>query len=178
MSTIVAPDTEFLLSPDQLAERRKRQEELEKYREEIKKESSGTVETGRIKPLHEVDPKQALLDKYSEVIKNVPVHGFGLVVAIYRRPEKTKGGVILSSQNLDEDIYQGKVGLVIKTGPWPASEDDLHYFDGRLPQVGDWVVFNASDGKAFGLLDKKGDCRFIKNRQSIWMTIPEPDMVW
>lgn len=130
------------------------------------------------KSLHEENPKKILFDKYSEIVKDIPIYGPSVLVAIYRRPEKTAGGIIRPSSSLDEDIYQGKVGLVLKTGPYPPDAEDNKFFDGKAPQVGDWVVFRASDGISFGLLDKKGDCRFLKDRRSIWMTIPDPEFVW
>lgn len=131
-----------------------------------------------VKSLHEEDPKKVLLDKYYDFIKDIPIYGASILVAIYRRPEKTAGGIIRPGSSLDEDIYQGKVGLVLKTGPFPEDEEDKKFFNGRVPQVGDWVVFRASEGISFGFLDRKGDCRFLKDRRSIWMTIPDPEMVW
>lgn len=180
MSAITMPDTDFLLSPAQLAEVRRKRDELEVFREQRKKENLEKVEkvTGLIKSSHDVDPKKFLLDKYSELIKDIPVYGASVIVAIYRRPEKTAGGIIRPGSSLDEDIYQGKVGLVLKCGPYPPDSDDMKWFDGKPPQVGDWVVFRASNGVSFGLLDKKGDCRFIKERRDIWMTIPDPELVW
>lgn len=179
MTQLQMPDTSFLLSPEELVTRKKKDEELEMWREQSILEGQKVEKIiGRIKPTHDIDPKQHLLDKYSEIIKNIPIHGASVLVVIYRRPERTKGGVILSAANLDEDLYQGKVGLVLKTGPYPADEEDMKFFDGRLPEVGDWVVFRASDGTSFGLLDKKGDCRFLKDRRSIWMKIPDPDVIW
>jgi len=127
---------------------------------------------------HEVDPRQELLDKYSETVKDISIYGDSLLVAIYQRPKKTKGGILLTDEYLEEDLYQGKVGLVLKVGPYPADELDMKWFNGRPPQVGDWVTFRASDGISFGLLDSKGDCRFLKDRRSAWMVIPHPDMIW
>lgn len=153
---------------------------FDEFKEQVRKEKEENVEriVGRVKPAHEVDPKQALVEKYSEIVKDIPIYGASVLVAIYRRPEKTKGGIILSSENLDEDLYQGKVGLVLKTGPYPLDEEDNKFFDGKLPSIGDWVVFKVSEGMSFGLLDKKGDCRFLKDRRSILMTIPDPDLIW
>lgn len=127
---------------------------------------------------HEIDPKQVILEQYATAVTKVKVNGPSLLVAIYRRPEKTKGGIIRPESSLDEDIYQGKVGLVIKISHYPADEKELMHFDGQLPQVGDWVFFRASDGLSFGLLDKKGDCRFFTDRTSIKMIIEDPEMVW
>lgn len=178
--SVIVPDTMFMLTEEQLAERRKKHDDLEAFREQSRKENLEKVEriTGIIKSAHDADPKETLISKYSETVKDIPIYGASVLVAIYRRPEKTKGGIIRPESNLDEDVYQGKVGLVLKVGPYPADEEDMKFFNGKLPEVGDWVVFRASDGISFGLLEKKGDCRFLKDRRSIWMVIPEPEMVW
>jgi hypothetical protein len=46
-----------------------------------------------------------------------------VLVAVYKRPEKTKSGIILTDQNRDEDNYQSKVGLVLKVGPTAFAYD-------------------------------------------------------
>lgn len=126
----------------------------------------------------EIDKKQELMDKYSHILGDIPLYGSSLLVAMYRRPEKTKGGVYLTDRVLEEDLYQGKVGLVLKMGPYPFDEEDRKYFGDNPPKVGDWVVFNTNSGTPFGLLDKKGDCRFIKERRSVFMVISDPELIW
>lgn len=60
--------------------------------------------------------------------------------------------IVASEQTKKEDLYQGKVGLVIKLGSHAFVDDgDMKYHDFR-PKVGDWVQFRASDGDGFGLI--------------------------
>ena len=40
-----------------------------------------------------------------------------MLCAIYIAPEKTAGGIIRPQSNIDEDIHQGKVGLIVGVGP-------------------------------------------------------------
>ena len=42
--------------------------------------------------LHEVDPKQAILDRVGD-LSGVELFGSDMLVAIYKRPEKTKSGL-------------------------------------------------------------------------------------
>lgn len=132
----------------------------------------------RVLPEHTTDPKQELFDKYKDVINQMKLHGSSVLVAIYRRPEKTKGGIFVTGTNLDEDIWQGKVGLVLKVGPAPYDTEERKFFDCEPPQVGDWVVFKVSEAITIGVLERKGDCRVVRDRTRILMTIEHPDLVW
>lgn len=80
-----------------------------------------------------------------------------VLIGIYVRPEKTKGGIILTDSNRGEDKWQGKVGLVLKKGSLafqgPEFGDDV--------EVGDWVVYKVSDGLS---TDINGTwCRIIED---------------
>ena len=50
---------------------------------------------------------------------NLPIApaGYQVLVAIYVRPKVTKSGIHIPDQTLQEDEYQGKVGLVLSWGP-------------------------------------------------------------
>ncbi len=123
--------------------------------------------------------KQKILDSFQPAldgIENFP--GASVLVAIYKRPTKTKGGVILTDQYRDEDIYQGKIGLVLKVGETPFDNKDEEYFGERKPQVGDWVMYRISDGMPFQFGNIEGDCRLLRDRRSILMIIKEPDIIW
>ena len=135
-------------------------------------------EMKRVLPAHESDTKQELFDKYKDIIDTIHIYGPSILVAVYRRPKKTKGGILIPDSNLDEDIYQGKVGLILKVGPFPIDEEDKMFFDCETPKVGDWVAFKVSEALTFGILEKEGDCRFLKDRRSILMKIPHPDLIW
>jgi co-chaperonin GroES (HSP10) len=126
-------------------------------------------------PVH--DPKREILDKLGD-LSTVEIAHNEVLLAIYRRPEKTAGGIILTHNNLKEDVYQGKVGLVVKIGPgctFPNVKVELH----------DWVVARPSDTWA---LDINGHpdaikhedfvpCRLVFDDQ-IRMRVAFPATIW
>lgn len=132
--------------------------------------------------LHEVDPKQALLDKVGD-ISGVEVFGNDILVATYRRPEKTKSGLILVDTTREEDRYQGKVFLVLKMGPTAYIDEDGEKF--RDISEGDWVVARPSDGWALTLNSGKTgvskedavDCRVIGDI-NVRARVSSPDLVY
>ena len=132
--------------------------------------------------LHEVDPKQAILDRVGD-LEGIDVFGSDMLVAIYKRPEKTKSGLILTDTTRKEDIYQGKVGLVVKMGPFAYVDDDGNKF--RDINVGDWIVFRPSDGWQVTLntlqrsisKDDTVDCRIVGDG-SVRMRVSDPDFIY
>jgi co-chaperonin GroES (HSP10) len=84
-----------------------------------------------------------------------------ILVGIWIRPEKTKGGIILTSKTQDEDRWQGKVAVVLKKGPTAFVDDGNVSFKGQDVSLGDWVVFKTSDGFP---LDVNGvRCRVVED---------------
>lgn len=123
------------------------------------------------------DPKQEILDKLGD-LTHFEIARNEVLVAIYERPDTTPGGIALTRKTRKEDLYQGKVGLVVKIGPgcmFPNLNINLH----------DWIVTRASDTWA---LDVNADpkaltqedfvpCRLVFDDQ-IRARIAQPGMVW
>lgn len=123
------------------------------------------------------DPKQDILEKLGD-LTHFEIANNEVLLAIYRRDEKTPGGIIMTANTLKEDVYQGKVGLVVKIGPGCRFQNlniGLH----------DWVVTRPSDTWA---LDVNADpkalkredfvpCRLVFDDQ-IRARIAHPSMVW
>lgn len=129
---------------------------------------------------HAVDPREELRAKIGD-ISTLTIAANNVLVAVYKRPEKTKSGIILTDQNRDEDNYQSKVGLVLMVGPTAFDfdpTDDTWGFEALSVQVGDWIVFRPSEGWA---LDIKGEetvrCRMLADT-AIKAKITHPDQVW
>lgn len=124
---------------------------------------------------HEVDPKEKILETVGDHF------GFELMnnqvlVAIYMRPEKTKGGVILSDRYRDEDLYQSKVGLLLDMGPSAFVEDgDGQWFGNKQFKKGEWLVFRPSDG--WSITVNGAPCRILQDTQ-VRGVIDNPDRVW
>ena len=92
---------------------------------------------GKIAMLHEEPPATAI----KRIIGDIDGYEVGprqILGAIYLRPEKTVGGIVLSQRNLDEDFYQSKVVLALKVG-------DGTTFAGKQVIEGDWLVVRPSD---------------------------------
>jgi hypothetical protein len=127
--------------------------------------------------IHIPDPKQDILEKLGD-LTHFEIANNEVLLAIYRRDEKTPGGIIMTANTLKEDVYQGKVGLVVKIGPGCRFQNlniGLH----------DWVVTRPSDTWA---LDVNADpkalkredfvpCRLVFDDQ-IRARIAHPSMVW
>lgn len=80
-----------------------------------------------------------------ENYRGVKTQGWNILVRLYVQPEKTKGGLIVSSKIRDEDQYKNCVGLVVQKSN--ASYEDPRYKQtGHWCKVGDWVVFPRHAG--------------------------------
>jgi len=124
--------------------------------------------------LHENDPKETLFKELGDTSK-IELLNTQVLVAVYIRPEKTKGGIIMAPKARDEDRYQSKVGLIIKTGPTAFVDDGGKWFGKVNLKVGDWIVFRPSDGwnvTVNGVLCRMFDDTAIRAR------IPHPDSVY
>ena len=127
-----------------------------------------------MKMKHAVDPKKEILDAVGN-IKDVEIFNNQILCGIYIRPQKTASGIILTEKYVDEDKYQGKVGLVLKMGPEAFVDETGKWFQGVDIKVGDWVVFKPSDGWSVSINGKS--CRILDD-VAIRGRIQSPDIVW
>lgn len=124
---------------------------------------------------HDEDPKNLLQRELGKQASHIHPIGAQVLVAVYQRPEKTKGGIILTASAQDEDMWQGKVGLIMDMGPLAFTEDAAHAWTGRVPKVGDWVVFRTGD--TLGALAGKRMLRFL-DENAIRAIIDHPDALY
>ena len=135
----------------------------------------------------ETDEKQAILDKLGD-LSQVQIAQNEVLVAIYIRPEKSAGGILLTDRTRKEDNYQGKVGLVVKIGSacrFERYDAARNITFGLDIQLHDWVVTRPSDTWALDVnggedtSDPKAftNCRLVFDDQ-IRMKIPNPGMIW
>ena len=127
-----------------------------------------------MKMKHAVDPATEIQKKVGD-LKNIDLFNMQVLVGIYVRPQMTASGILLTDKTIDEDNYQGKVGLVLKTGPSAFQDETGQWFNGQKIKVGDWVVFRPSDGWAVSVNGKS--CRILDDL-SIKAVVKEPDMIW
>jgi|SRR5215475_12045779 len=97
-----------------------------------------------------------------------------VLVAIYIRHEKTAGGVIRPQSNVEEDVWQGKAGLVVKCGPKAFLDDAINDFAGQKVDVGDWCAFRVID--SFTLMINDVPCRLMEDSH-IKLRLKDPSMV-
>jgi co-chaperonin GroES (HSP10) len=126
------------------------------------------------KMLHDIDPKVEIHGKIENGLDGVTLFNNQVLVAIYIRPDKTAGGIIITEKARDEDKFQGKVGLVIQKGPQAFKGDD-DWFKGVTVNVDDWVLFRPSDGWS---VEINGVACRVLNDVSVKATLPNPDLVW
>lgn len=105
------------------------------------------------------------------------VQGDDVLVALWEGDEKI-GSILVPDKVKDENIYQGKTGLVIALGHLAFTKDENHSWGERTPQVGDWVMFRISDGLPLVLGGREGQhCRLL-NEMKVRMILDSPDAVY
>lgn len=86
-----------------------------------------------------------------EALDGITIFHNQMLIGVYIRPEKTKGGIIMTQATLDEDKWQGKVGLVLKKGPLAFKDDARNNFGGQTVELGDWVMYRVSEAPAISI---------------------------
>lgn len=123
---------------------------------------------------HDTDPKVDLIKAVGK-LDGFDIYHNQILCAVYIRPEKTKGGIVLPDQHRNEDRHQSKVGLILKAGPDAFVDSTGVWFKEVSVKVHDWIVFRPSDGwniTVNGIL-----CRILKD-ENIRGRISHPDLVW
>lgn len=120
-----------------------------------------------------LDPKQAILNEIGD-LSGVEILGDKVLLGIFIRSEKTKGGIIRPDANIQEDVWQGKAGLVLKLGP-DAFEDTSDYKFSRRIEVGEWCVFQIGD--AWSVNINNVPCRVVRD-VGIRMVVKDPNIVF
>lgn len=120
------------------------------------------------------DAKEAIIEAVGD-LDSIKVMQNMVLVATYIRPEKTSGGLYLPDSAIDEDVWQGKVGLVLKVGPIAFKSDEDNRFAGAWPAVHDWCVYRVGD--AWDLTLHKVPCRLVADH-NIRLIINDPEEIF
>jgi co-chaperonin GroES (HSP10) len=122
--------------------------------------------------------KQTILDDLGD-LSGIRVTLNHILLAIYKAPEITKGGIIRVDKVKDEDVYQGVSGFVVKFGPHcyeQTANMDFTWHKDEIPEVGDWVMFRRGEGFR---VDVNGrECILMLSERGIKMIIDQPDRVY
>lgn len=124
------------------------------------------------------DDKQTILNELGDLdaIK-LPLNQ--ILVAIYKAPVRTKGGIIRPDIVTREDVYQGTAGLVVKMGPHcyeQTREMDYEWVEADQCHVGDWIMFRRADGIRVDVCGR--ECLLLHSERGVKMVLPRPDAVF
>ena len=97
--------------------------------------------------------------------------GWRLLVLPYKGQGKTKGGVILTDQHMEERGYTTVTALVLKMGP-DCYKDEKRYPHGPWCKKGDWIIFGRYAGSRFGI--EGGEVRIL-NDDEIIAVVKDPE---
>lgn len=132
------------------------------------------------KELHTTDeyaanPHKAILDFISPYLKDIRLYADKVMVATYRRPERTEGGVYLTANELQEDMYQSAAGLVLKVGSAAFKEDAHTTFGGFKVEPLEWITYRPINGSARAIAGLH--CRFLQDIH-VDAVVEDPTLVW
>lgn len=100
---------------------------------------------------------------------------YQILIAAYVRPDEVtlRNGAkfILPQKTVAEDVWQGKLGLVLAMGASACMSDRYREFVGPQPVVGSWVLVAPTEGIKFQINDQQ--VRLI-NDDKILMLAPGP----
>lgn len=127
---------------------------------------------------HDVDPADAICKAVGD-LSWFHVGPARLLLGLYERPEKV-GAIIRPDSLREEDIFQCKACLVLKTGPQTFVDNDATKFGSFSVHQGDWVMVRMNDGRRVDVCGPGGtghQCIIVKDVH-VSMAIPEPWMIW
>jgi hypothetical protein len=141
----------------------------------------------KVSAMDYLDTKQQIIGKIGD-LSEFEIAQEEVLVAIYMRPEKSAGGIIMTPGNLKEDRYQGKVGLVLKIGEsckFLRTDAKTGRTVGLDIKLHDWVLMRPSDTWAFDFnsnptLQKLEDfvpCRLVYE-DCIRARVPHPGVIY
>jgi co-chaperonin GroES (HSP10) len=122
---------------------------------------------------HERDPADIIREEVGD-LSNVKIFHNLILVGIYKRPEKTAGGIIITQKSADEEKFQGVVGLVLKVGPTAFRNDTNNDFAGQTIEPGQWCVYRTSDTHRVAINGVV--CRLLEDAH-VKMVVDHPDRV-
>ena len=97
--------------------------------------------------------------------------GWRILVLPYKGQGKTKGGIILSDETIEERGYTTVTALVLKVGP-DAYRDTERFPNGPWCKKNDWIIFGRYAGSRFGI--EGGEVRIL-NDDEIIAVVKDPE---
>lgn len=116
-----------------------------------------------------------ILASIGDALDKITVFHNQLLVGVYIRSNVTAGGVHLPDSAVDEDKWQGKVGLVLKVGQAAFKNDARNDFGGLSVKQGEWAMFRVSDAPALSI--NGVHCRLVEDI-NVRGVVETPEIIW
>ena len=110
-------------------------------------------------------PDEKILDRLPDPT------GWRMLVLPYKGQGKTKGGVILTDETMQERGYSTVTGLVLKMGT-ECYDNKERFPNGPWCKKGDWIIFGRYAGSRFGI--EGGEVRIL-NDDEIIAVVKDPE---
>jgi co-chaperonin GroES (HSP10) len=118
---------------------------------------------------------KVLLAALGDYKKDLTVLHSQVLVAGYIASSRTKGGIIKIDKTIEEDRWQGNIGLVIALGKGAFKDDSVAQFHGDKLKIGEWVMYLPADGVA--LYINQVPCRLFQDSR-ILMKVTNPEIYY
>lgn len=131
----------------------------------------------RVVPVSAPSPTEVVFEAVGMENGKLPgyeIAGNRVLLGVYIRPDKTKGGIILTDTTRDEEKNIGKACVVLALGPTAFESDEKYDFKGFRAEVGDWVAVHVYEARP--VIVNGHPCRIARD-SDIVMKIPAPDSV-
>lgn len=118
---------------------------------------------------------KALLAALKGAQKTQTVLHSQVLVAGYVPASVSKGGIFFTDKKVEEDRFQGNVGLVIGLGKGAFKDCGVAEFHGDTLKIGEWVMYQPADG--IGLFINAVPCRLFQDTR-ILMKVQNPEIYY
>ena len=118
---------------------------------------------------------KAILHALGDIKGEVEVLHSQVLVATYVAPHMSKGGILYTDRKIQEDQFQGSVGLVVAIGPGAFQDGPIAEFHGVKLKLHDWVLSQPADG--LQLYIREVPCRLFEDTR-IRMRVKTPELYW
>lgn len=126
-----------------------------------------TIEPLDLSPEVELDDggdslKTDIMEQFGGMLDDVDVFKALVLVATFQRDKLGKGSKLLAATTTKkEDVYQGRVGLVVKIGPLAFVDNKDVQFAGKRVDPGDFCFYTPADGKRISV--NGVECRLMED---------------
>lgn len=107
--------------------------------------------------------------------KNLTVLHSQVLVAGHIPSNRTAGGIFKTDRAIEEERWQGAIGLVIGLGKGAFKDNSIAQFHGEKLKLGEWVMYLPADGVALSI--NQVPCRLFQDTR-ILMKVDNPEIYY